>query len=191
MKVISVGQTGVDTLALMADKTTRLQTGVIVHAIIDELRTIKGLELIDQKLGFVPRLIARSKKNVDDSNATLAFRPKSSVGTDKTIAYCHTGKWKFPNKEMLVGGVSASPDMYRPVFLVVDFQQNVDKLAEEIADFCIKREIQVLNVAGPREVYGEVRIFVETLLCRAFSKVKLSEESGLEAEHQHKKHRIE
>lgn len=38
--------------------------------------------------------IARSKANVDNSDATIAFCVQPSAGTEKTIGYCRTGRWK-------------------------------------------------------------------------------------------------
>ena len=84
-KIISGGQTGADIAGLKAAAALGYQTGGTSHRQVGYgLTVMKGRGV----------LVRRSKKNVDDSDATVAFRTKSSPGTDKTIGYCATGVWK-------------------------------------------------------------------------------------------------
>ena len=99
-KIISGGQIGADQGALYAAEKLKISTG---GTTIFEYLTLNGKqpELGTRfKLEQLPKssnshmLITRSKKNVDDSDGTIAFRTYKGNGTDKTIGYCLTKVWK-------------------------------------------------------------------------------------------------
>jgi len=43
-------------------------------------------------MSYAQVYVMRSMRNVDDSDATIAFRLEPSIGTDKTLGYCLTKK---------------------------------------------------------------------------------------------------
>ena len=93
--------------------------------------------------------VARSKKNVDDSDGSLFIRFKSSVGTDKTIGYCSTGKWQHPKPE--VWGNTRNVSKYKPFCILSDISE--EKKSENfkmVENFLRKYDIKVLNVSGHR-----------------------------------------
>lgn len=143
--IISGGQTGVDTLALLAARDLGLPTGGTVPHFC---KTVGGLPIA--ALGLVADAPAksaaqayarRSMQNVDAADVTVALRWKSSPGTDKTIGYCRTGRWQ-------VGGTGE----YRPV-LVVD--PRTDGAAEAIVDFIRTHKARRVNVCGHRDATDE------------------------------------
>lgn len=104
-KVISGGQTGIDRAGLEAAKEADVQTGGTAPG---NFMTCDGadLELRDEfnliklpnsdKMSVSQQYVKRSMKNVDDADAVIVFKLKSSVGTDKTIGYAQTGRWCEP-----------------------------------------------------------------------------------------------
>src|SRR3989338_2032377 len=118
-KIISGGQTGADRAALRAAKALGFATGGMAppnyrtSAGYDRaLATEYGLsQFVGKSVSAAAGYIARSRHNVDAADATLAFRVRSSVGTDKTIGYCQTGEWAVC-KEV--------PALYKPVLVISD-----------------------------------------------------------------------
>jgi len=118
-KIISGGQTGADRAALRAAKVLGFATGGMAppnyrtSAGYDRaLATEYGLsQFVGKSVSAAAGYVARSRHNVDAADATLAFRVRSSVGTDKTIGYCQTGEWVMC-KEV--------PALYRPVLIISD-----------------------------------------------------------------------
>lgn len=152
-KVVSGGQTGADRAALEAAEAAGLATGgwapphFATSAGMDrELQTRFGLCAVsagpsgDSYEGWV----ARTKKNVEDSDATLVFRLRASPGTDGTVRYAATGKWR-PR----AGLPPSTP--FRP-HLVLDgpAMRNATRAAERVRAFCTAHRVAVLNVAGHR-----------------------------------------
>jgi Circularly permutated YpsA SLOG family len=86
--------------------------------------------------------VLRSQKNVQDSDGTIAFRLVQSVGTDKTIGYCLTKKWKSVSSF----NVSTS---YKPCFVVTSFSDPENIV--NIQNFIDRNKIVVLNIAGHRD----------------------------------------
>ena len=84
-------------------------------------------------------------KNVDDSDATIAFRLHDSTGTDKSIGYCLTKKW----------GVTSNVDIscpYRPILIIRDLSPEKSKSnTSKILSFLFEHNVQVLNVCGHRD----------------------------------------
>lgn len=100
--------------------------------------------------------VARSIRNVNAADATVAFRLHSSVGTDKTILYCASGKWgkekhakRRPHRPCLV--ISSLQD--------ADYEQNVKLLRKFIVD----NNVRILNVAGHREAPSNCPHFEEKI----------------------------
>lgn len=165
-KIISGGQTGADQAALRAAQHVGLSTGGWAprgfftsngpDPTLGTKYCLQEIEL-DAKTPRVADYVARSKKNVDDSDATLAFRLRFSAGTDKTIGYCVTRKWttiydRFAFSRGLI-------DQHRPV-LVLSHAVSLDKHQNEIVrqrdikelrEFLIEHNVQTLNVAGHRD----------------------------------------
>jgi hypothetical protein len=153
-KVISGGQTGADLAGLRAARHLGYETGgtaapnfsTSAGSQRDLLQTF-GLTAIP--LGSSHWAAAYSKrtmKNVDDSDATVAFRVKSSAGTEKTIGYCVTHKWTavpIPGKK-----TATELDGYRPVIVIHDLSSPDAPLL--LRSFLRRHAVKVLNVAGHR-----------------------------------------
>lgn len=69
------------------------------------------------------------------------FRYKDSIGTDFTIGYAQTGKWKK--------GSSANISNYKPICVINS--KNDDTNIKLIQNFINDNKITVLNIAGHRE----------------------------------------
>ena len=157
-KIISGGQTGADRAGLEAAEHLGLATGGSVpHGFMTssgpmpDLGSRFGLvQLRQMSIGVMYQ--ARSRRNVDDSDGTLAIRMKSSVGTDKTIGYCLTKKW------MMYGGTVPERSSYKPV-LVIDKLD--DSNHEMVRTWLIEHEIKTLNIVGHREYGAPIRPFGE------------------------------
>ena len=171
-KVISGGQTGADLAALEAAKLLGLETGGVAppnYMTTDganyELKTKFGLQCVelnkDQhkniKVNMSIYYVKRSKINVDNADATVVFRIRSSPGTDKTIGYCLSKIWKRVPPELW----HKQKPAYRPVFIVtssVAMLGKDEKIApitwkkevEDFREFLREYKVKVLNVAGHR-----------------------------------------
>ena len=193
--VISGGQTGADLGGLDAAKECGIETGGWTVPVLTVLHHDKayGLKLIHQPGGSGRRTVAeglveRSKRNVDMADGTIIFRMCSSIGTDKTIAYCAQGRWPvgppppvltIPNKLT----TCVERRQYRRHMIVTDMPQDREEdVADAIVDFLCVNHVRTLNVAGHRDdatagipnFQGRVR----RILLLAFH--KLREAGGLE-----------
>jgi len=161
-KVISGGQTGADRAALEAAKEVALETGgtapggfLTARGRDKTLQSEFGLVELPaprtaagalQPLSVPQMYIMRSQINVDDSDATVAFRLRASVGTDKTIGYCATRKWRVAKQHE----IHNTRNHYRPL-LVVDSVQDEKAAVRAIVDFLKRTKPQTLNVCGHRD----------------------------------------
>lgn len=164
-KIISGGQTGADLAGLMAASALGIETGGWApYRFMNSngsskalLHDIYGLEEIPYNPWHSTSIsyVMRSKKNVDDADATLVFKIQASTGTDKTIGYAQTGKWQIDPKP----GIYA----YKPVMIIQEsvhpsfkdgFEQIVYpsdvwiKEAEALYLFLSLHKVKVLNIAG-------------------------------------------
>jgi len=144
-KIISGGQTGADQAALYAARTCGLSTGGWAPK---DYLTLDGLApwLAGYGLQEMPsrNYVARSIKNVDEADATLAFRNHPSSGTDKTIGYALSGKWRTVDTETYRDGV-----LHRPLFIVTDILSHQQQL--DLVQFIRSHNVKILNVCGHRE----------------------------------------
>lgn len=156
-KIISGGQTGADRGGLEAAETLGIETGgtvpigfwttegkcpdLGVRFKLKELSVERGA-----KLSISDMYIERSKKNVDESDATIAFRLHSSVGTDKTIGYCLTKTWNVINYQ------NYTNIPYRLLLVIDDVSERKKKQnIANIQTFMVKNSVKILNVCGHRE----------------------------------------
>lgn len=160
-RVISGGQVGADQAALRAARHLGLETGGTAPpgyrtSAGPQRELLAGYGLVeheDRGSAVASGYIARSKRNVDDAQATLAFRVRSSAGTDKTIGYCISGQWRTPTLAF-----GASNDVvchvtgHRPVLIV---QHMTAEAQQAVRTFLYERRVSILNVAGHRTVDGE------------------------------------
>jgi len=147
-KVISGGQNGADQAALFAAEHFKFSTGgTIPHAYY----TLDGPAPWLSAYGLVPlqsnasisiQYVIRSRKNVDDSDGTLAFRTHPSSGTDKTIGYALTRSWYVPRSFDI-------ETSYRPVCVVADVNSETEQA--RVVQFIKDNNIKILNVCGHRE----------------------------------------
>jgi hypothetical protein len=155
MRVISGGQTGADVAALRAAKRLGLRTGgtappkfMTSCGVNADLRDVYGLvEYSEPTTSLAQAYVARSKRNVDDSDAMVAFRLGRSAGTDKTIGYAMTGRWAAAAVSY-AGGATEPPATYRPVLVLTSLA--VPGAAESIRAFVKRHRIGTLNVCGHR-----------------------------------------
>jgi len=136
-KIISGGQDGVDLGALVAAKASKVRTGGwapkgyrTAHGLDTTLHALYGLTEHTSPL-YPPR----TKLNVLSSDATLIIASNvSSAGTALTVRECAVNKKPYKVLEI---------DKKRDWML----QLNV----EEVADWVVKHQVEVLNVAGNHE----------------------------------------
>lgn len=174
-RVVSGGQTGADRAALEAARAVGLQTGGwILRGFLTsdgprpELGTVFGLrELagnVDRSLSssVARAYVERSKRNVDDSDATIAIRLCASRGTDRTIGYAQTRRWQ----DGVIDNETSSA--YRPCLVITSLD---DANVDAIVDFVARHRVRTLNVAGHRASTVSVVNFsdrVQRLLTTAF-----------------------
>ena len=131
MKIISGGQTGVDRAALDIALKQGIDCGGWCPAgRLDEFGTIPDrypvTELEDG--GFTERTL----QNVKDSDGTVViYAGKLSGGTEKTVRVCR--------------------ELGQPHQLIDASKISTGEAARSIANFVRKHEIDIINVAGPRE----------------------------------------
>ena len=155
VKIISGGQSGADRGGLEAAKLLGIETGGFApHGYMTEdgpspdLGSEYGLEEMSS-MSYREMYPARSQKNVDVSDGTVAFSLCPSVGTDLTIGYCRSGKWKRTSSFRLA-------TLHRPVFVVRKFSEEEKK---NFQWWLATKPIRVLNVAGHRETSAGVPDF--------------------------------
>ena len=131
MKIISGGQTGVDRAALdVALKHGIDAGGSCPTGRLDEFGRIPDCYPLKEleNGGFTERTL----QNVKDSDGTVIIYPgKLSGGTDQTVRFCI--------------------EQRRPCLLIDASKTPVKEAAKLIADFVREKQIDILNVAGPRE----------------------------------------
>ncbi len=133
MKIISGGQTGSDRAALDAAIESGMEYGgSIPRGRLAEDGQIDPIKYADLTELESDSYLVRTRKNVEDADATLAFTNGALTGgTQKTIEFA---------KE------------FRKPYLHVNFQAiSADQAAAEIAKWLNMIHPGVLNVAGPRE----------------------------------------
>jgi hypothetical protein len=147
-KIISGGQNGADRGALEAAKSLGIATGgfapkdfMTLDGKCPELGVLFGLEEMKKIQPQSAMYIQRSKKNVDESDGTIAFRIHEGIGTDKTIGYCISKIWKKSDYQLKTS--------YKPI-LVIDDLSNEKNLVN-IQNFIKEHQIKTLNVCGNRE----------------------------------------
>lgn len=165
-RIISGGQTGADRAALEAayacgiptggtapprfcttngnDTTLRDKFGLV------EMKTRQhwqqfGVDIVGRRW-MDNEYAARSMRNVDDSNVTIAFRLCASPGTDGTISYCKYGVW---GKSKKAQRIDSDYDPYRQCLVVTNLD-NEAFIAEEIVGFIVRTKARVVNVCGHR-----------------------------------------
>lgn len=149
-KIISGGQCGADRAGLEAGLLLGIETG---GWIIKGFMTVKGPDLLLRDRFHLKEIEStsypkRSMKNVDDSDGTIVFRSISSAGSDCTIGYCITHKWK----SLTANEKSERKTLYKPCLVInLETIKDTEKLSDEIRDFVRCNNIKCLNIAGHRE----------------------------------------
>ena len=131
LKIISGGQTGVDRAALDVALTHGIGCGGWCPAgRLDEFGTISDRYPL-QELEFGGST-ERTLQNVKDSDGTVVIYPsKLSGGTEQTVHFC--------------------VEQRRPHELIDALRVSAQDAAKLIVDFVRDHEIEILNVAGPRQ----------------------------------------
>lgn len=159
-KIISGGQTGADTGALLAAHESRVLTGGTMpkgftnengkNPLYARLFDMEELTNVDWKvLAF--QYVMRTKKNVADSDGTLIFtKTPISKGSKLTMETCM--------------------EMNKP-FLVLDPDTEGD-LLPTLTEFITSNKVEILNVAGNREsVNPGIENKVEAIITRLIMKI--------------------
>jgi|WetSurMetagenome_2_1015567.scaffolds.fasta_scaffold11248_4 hypothetical protein len=165
-KLISGGQTGVDQIALNTAYALGIKTGGWAAT---NFHTCKGrapflqskfdLQEIPGKMSLSEAYVARSKRNVDDSDGTVCFSLIKSLGTGLTIGYCLTKRWRTLNDHCI-------ETKYKPCLVIEDL--SAPDNSERIKRFLIENNIKILNVAGHRdEVVKGMAESIKTILTNA------------------------
>lgn len=147
-KVISGGQKGADLIALEEATEIGFETGgTVPKGYLSHGSNVYNLS--EHKASFASytqALIARSKKNVDDSNVTVAFLTAVNTGTHKTVGYCQSRRWTNAKSG------SIGPE-YRPVLIVskLDTRESCEPEIERICQFLQKHSPAVVNICGHRD----------------------------------------
>eukprot|EP00013_Stygamoeba_regulata_P012469 CAMPEP_0177686492 /NCGR_PEP_ID=MMETSP0447-20121125/33598_1 /TAXON_ID=0 /ORGANISM="Stygamoeba regulata, Strain BSH-02190019" /LENGTH=239 /DNA_ID=CAMNT_0019196619 /DNA_START=84 /DNA_END=799 /DNA_ORIENTATION=+ len=153
--VVSGGQTGADRAALEAAKMLNLKTGgVAPPGYLTsagqqlDLKTVFGLsELACHYISMAACYVKRSQMNVDKSDGTVAFRVRPSAGTDKTIGYCLTRKWKAAQPSEILSQTRP----FRPVLVISTLESTSwQSEARRVIHFLQKANVRILNVCGHR-----------------------------------------
>jgi hypothetical protein len=131
VKIISGGQTGVDRAALDVALKHGIDAGGSCPAgRLDEFGRIPDrypLKEVENG-GFTERTL----QNVKDSDGTvIVYSDKLSGGTEQTVRFCI--------------------EQRRPRLLIDASKIPIEEAAKLIADFVREKQIDILNVAGPRE----------------------------------------
>lgn len=174
IKVISGGQTGCDRAGLEAGRKAGLLTGgwcplgfMTSEGADLSLSVDFGLKELPGGTSLSQMYVMRSMKNVDESDGTVAFRMKPSLGTDKTIGYCLKKRWSDFKDDQF------DDPSYKPCLMISHLDEScVDDIVAFVSEF----NIRVLNIAGHRSSESAgVEGFskkVEDILFKAFTKCK-------------------
>ena len=172
-KIISSGQTGVEILALEVAWELGITTGGIcsgstTYRAISHLYSLVPL----QKATSLPtQLIICSKKNVNSSDATLAFCLPPDDSTLCEIGYAVTKRWtpaKTPPRSARWTSFTPGEGL-KPCFVVYTLD-NIETLPVTIATFIQEHKVETLNVCGTKRfsAFGktlpEVRKLLEDIL---------------------------
>jgi len=172
-RVISGGQCGADQAALRAARQVGIETGGIAPpgwatSEGPQQELLMGYGLKEGEGQGAAGYVMRSKQNVDDAEATLVFRAQASAGSDKTIEYCLSGRWKTPTFALGQADAVQNALGHRPVIIV----QHLTPAAQEaVCSFLREHQVRILNVAGHRAVEGVPgwAAAVEVFLIKVFS----------------------
>lgn len=161
-KIISGGQIGADQEALRAAFYLGIVTGgwapksfMTSSGPMIDLKTKYNLKEIRESVQLPLGYIIRSQRNVDDSDATVAFKDFSieGTGTDKTIGYCMTGKWKTCDFDFV--GKPYKPIMVISIDDIIEKNSDFKKQLVLFARFIIDNDVKILNVCGNRRLIRE------------------------------------
>lgn len=163
-KIISGGQTGADFGGLLAGASLGIPTGGTAPK---GWRTEKGRDPRLEGLGLVEddswKYPPRTKKNIADSDGTLAFLLMPSAGTERTIRHCIDKGWSRISalKKLEIGRhVNVKRECwywdhgFKPVFVFTSskfLKNDRNKAINLLKEFIERNNIKVLNVAGHRE----------------------------------------
>src|SRR5438876_2733782 len=155
VKIVSGGQTGVDRAAFDVALKHGIECGGWCPAgRLDEFGRIPDrYPLQELEVGGFPE---RTFRNVQDSDGTVIIYPgELGGGTEQTLHFC--------------------VEQRRPHELIDASKVSTEKAAQLIADFVCENNIEILNVAGPRqsewpEGYGYAAQVLDIFLNSGMSK---------------------
>ncbi len=164
MTIISGGQTGADLGALKGAYEIGLMTGGWApKGWYNELGRMENfMRSYHLKECPVIGYPARSMRNVDDSDATVAILwDTTSQGTMKTIGYAQFHKWKH--------GLLQAVSEYKPLLIIR--HKDLDTAVIQLMNFYVKDMFKVINVAGHRRSsHPDIEEFTKQLIIKAFER---------------------
>lgn len=182
-RIVSGGQTGADIAALRAarafnekHKTELIKTGgscptrfMTVDGPNAELAVFGLVPLQENGTSLVEQYRTRSMMNIQNSDATLAFRFKSSAGTDCSISYATTKNWSMLKNEKIRNG-DAPDTNFKPIIVITYLGSSTWGLIPKVRAFLIRHKVRTLNVCGNRDKKNESEIqdFLEILFTNLF-----------------------
>lgn len=149
-KIISGGQTGADTGGLLAAWRSNLETGGTAP---ECFKTNDGFNPLLEVLGLSAEgdYRTRTRKNVIDSDGTVIIgHDLNSSGSRLTFGFCKdAGKpvLQLDIRETVNLALTNDPETHSKAVL-----EQIMLHAIALKEFVIKHELQVLNVAGNREI---------------------------------------
>jgi len=161
LKIISGGQTGADQAGLRAAQYLHFETGgwappgfMTSCGPQPKLKQEFGLKEISENgcKNVAALYVRRSMMNVDYADATIVFRLRPSIGTDKTIIYCKTGKWEKKINEKNIFFIRQQQSYYRPCLVIQDLSpEALETNIASIVNFLNYYRVKTVNIAGHRD----------------------------------------
>lgn len=118
-----------------------------------------GLKQLEEKSlskSLASQYVARSMRNVDDCDATIAFLLYKSVGTIRTIGYCQTGKWMpvgLPQPEDGIVDLTAGSEglCNKPCLVITSLAKEKRTIQlQTIGTFLATHRVEAINICGHR-----------------------------------------
>ncbi len=164
-KVISGGQTGADEAGLSAARMFKLETGGTAPA---NFQTEAGPnpKLAEYGLVAVGDYASRTVRNVRDSDGTLILAYNlQSPGTVLTRRTCF-------NEDKFFCEIDIDQLVSNDRLTTDEFKAEVQRLGKRAAKFVVDNHIQILNIAGNREIQhsgGTVKLCSQLVLLQMFT----------------------
>lgn len=160
-RIISSGELGADSAALVASKTLGLKTAGWCQSLPSGKNqyNLKAIPPLSKPHSETKPQTETIKRNVNDSDGTVIFRVYTSIFTDLALGYCISGKWRPFTEE----DKKQRKTLHKPCLVISDLSEKKEgSNIEAIRDFIIKNRIKTLNVTGHRD--GSIPGYTNSIL---------------------------